>query len=600
MLSIKERLKTMKVSKKKLGLAAALVILCTVVAVLKLSGPESKNTGADFSLATVQRGSIQQTVEGTGTLQPRERFVLRSKTSGTVKEVMVSEGTQVDKGDPILTIDNEKINTQSRQAAISWELAQKELEELLSPTSASDSKRIAAELKVEQYEIALQEAREQKDKLTLKAPFNGTVLKNELYAGQKVTAGTKALTVATTDEVEAVARFSDRDLSSLSAGMKADVYVKGLNKTYHGRVKEIAFSGDAATGTFEVLISLDNPDQGIRPGMLTYNTVFVVNDPDNELFIYKQAEGHIRYTEEEDMTTEVSGTVEEIFVEPGAKIYKDEPILRLSNPELDRRLRETELQLANAREELRQITDPDEKTVKQQELKMLQSYDSYLSAREKADSLSVTSPIDGVVVKLSVSPGEELSSENLEQELVVISSFQQTELKISVDELDINKLKMGQEAIVTADALPNVQLKGKIAGIAYEGTTTNNITKYDVTLAVDYTEGIKGGMSATATILLDKKDNILCVPAEAVTTVGGRSIVTAMVDGQPQVKQIETGLSTDRWVEVVNGLQEGEQIVVASSSGSGGQVQMFGPGMGGPPPGGGGGTVRIQRGPQGR
>lgn len=600
MLSIKERLKTMKVSKKKLGLAAALVILCTVVAVLKLSGPESKNTGADFSLATVQRGSIQQTVEGTGTLQPRERFVLRSKTSGTVKEVMVSEGIQVNKGDPILTIDNKKINTQSRQAAISWELAQKELEELLSPTSASDSKRIAAELKVEQYEIALQEAREQKDKLTLKAPFDGTVLKNELYAGQKVTAGTKALTVATTDEVEAVARFSDRDLSSLSAGMKADVYVKGLNKTYHGRVKEIAFSGDAATGTFEVLISLDNPDQSIRPGMLTYNTVFVVNDPDNELFIYKQAEGHIRYTEEEDMTTEVSGTVEEIFVEPGAQIYKGEPILRLSNPELDRRLRETELQLANAREELRQITDPDEKTVKQQELKVLQSYDSYLSAREKADSLSVTSPIDGVVVKLSVSPGEELSSENLEQELVVISSFQQTELKISVDELDINKLKMGQEAIVTADALPNVQLKGKIAGIAYEGTTTNNITKYDVTLVVDYTEGIKGGMSATATILLDKKDNVLRVPAEAVTTVGGRSIVTAMVDGQPQVKQIETGLSTDRWVEVVNGLQEGEQIVVASSSGSGGQVQMFGPGMGGPPPGGGGGTVRIQRGPQGR
>lgn len=594
MLKVKEWLKSGKWSKKKIISLAVVLVVAAAAFVYLNNNKANKAVTADFLTAPVQRGDIQQTIEGTGFLQPSERFVLKTKTSGTVEEVMVAEGTQVNKGDPILVIRNEKVDSQSRQAALQWELAQKDLADLLNPSADSYDLR-AAELKVEQSRIALEEKKEQQKALVLRAPFDGTILDTKVSVGQKVNAGEKAFHFATSDKMEVVAQISQRDISVIGVGMQAVVYVNGIQENFYGKVKEIDYLADSSTGNFDVVIELDKADPRLTSGMQASCTIIVVNDPDQELHIFKYGNGYVRYASEEEIATEVAGTVAEIYLKPGTKVYKGEPLLRLENPEIDRQVKDAELQLQNAEDSLRLLLEPDEETIKQQQLKVEQSYENYLSAKEKSDSLYVTSPIDGVVVKLSVSPGEELSSENLEQELVVVSSFKQTKLEISVDELDINKLKLGQEAVVTVDALPEARLKGEIIGIAYEGTTSNDITKYNVTLAVEYTEGIKGGMSATATIYLDKKENVLRVPAEAVTTENGRSIVQVMVNGQSQIKPVKIGLTTDRWVEVVEGLQEGEEVIIASSASSGNRQMFMGPGMGGPPPSG-GATVRVQRG----
>lgn len=383
--------------------------------------------------------------------------------------------------------------------------------------------------------------------------------------------------------MEAVAKIGQQDISSIVAGMDANIFVQGLNKSYPGKVNEVAYSGDSTSGTFEVILSLDSPDANLKAGMQTYNTIITANDPPKDILLYKQGSGYLRYTEEESTVTEVSGTVTEILQKPGVKLYKGEPILKLKNDELERQVKDAQLQLSIADEELELLINPDSDTAKQKQLKVLQSYQGYLSAKEKADSLLVTSPIDGVVVSIAVSPGEELSSETLEQELVVVSSFAKTELEITVDELDINKLKLGQEASIAVDALSGKTLKGTISGIAYEGTTTNDITKYKVKLDVEYTDGIKGGMSATATISLGKKDNVLRVPAEAVTTEKGNSTVQVLENGQATTKKVELGLSSEKWIEIVSGLEEGDKVIVASSGSTSQMNQMGIPGMGGPP-----------------
>ena len=595
--SIKERLK----AKTGLALKAAGVVVFIAVIAISMFYILNKDRGtapaaSQMLTAPVQRGSIEQTVEGTGTLQPSERYILKTKTDGTVEKVFVNEGSQVKAGDSILQIKNEKVANQNRQASLQWELAQKELSELLTPDE-NWAEQKAAQLKVEQYTIALEEKQEQIDDLVLKAPYDGMILETKISLGDKVNAGQTAVKLATSGEIEVVAQIDQKDINSIAAGMEANVYVKGINKTLQGRVKEVAFVGDTNSGKFEVILELLEADETIREGMQTQNTIYLVKELDREILLYKQGPGFIRYAESDEIASKVSGTVTAIYYEEGAKVNKGEPLIKLSNPELERQLKETRLQLVNAEEQLRQIIAPDEDTIKAQELKVLQNYNSYLTAKEKLDSLYVISPIDGVVVSLAVSSGEELSSENLEQELVVISSFQQTKMEISVDELDINKLEMGQEATITVDALPGKQLKGRIIGMAYEGITTNDITKYNVTLAVDYTEGIKGGMSATATICLAQKEDVLLVPSESVTTENGRSIVQVMINGQPQTKVIETGLSNARWTEVTQGLTEGEQIVVVSTANNNSSVRMFGPGIGGAPVGGmgGGAAVRIER-----
>lgn len=567
--------KSTKWSGKKIALLIVILLLIILVGSCLINVKKQFPVATGFLTATVERGTIEQTIEGTGTLQPSERFVLKNKTGGTVEDVFVNEGSQVKAGDPILQIKNNSVTNQREQATIQWDSAQKDYHELLNPASSSSAIR-AAQLKVEQYQLALEDRKKQVKDLTLKAPFKGTILSNELSLGQEVKAGQKAVRFATAGQVEVVAQLDEKDISSITAGMETDIYVKGIGQNLQGKVKEVAFAGNTNSGKFEVILEILEPTDAIREGMQTYNTIFVVKDPKQELLLYKQGPGYIRYSQSDEMLTEVSGTVKEIYQVPGTIVYEGAPLVLLSNPELERQLKETQLQLENAEEDLRQLVDPDKVTIDQQRLKVLQSQESYLSATEKAESLYVVSPIDGVVVSLAVSMGEELSNSTLEQELVVVSSFQQTELTIAVDELDINKIEMGQEAIIKADALPGQNLTAKVIGIAYEGTTTNDITKYDVTLALDYTEGIKGGMSATAIILQEKKENVLLVPAEAVITVDGQSTIQVMVDGAPQNKPIKIGLSTDRWVEVTDGLQEGESIIVVSNSGNRSFEMMFG------------------------
>ncbi len=593
MLKIKERLKLNSWSKKKTILIIVILMLLIIALVfIYNNNKQAKASASNFLTVPVQRGTIEYSIDGSGTLQPSERYALKTWAGGTVTEVLVTAGTQVKKGQPLLRVQNDELESQARQAVLEWEIAKSDLAEMTSPLPDTDYNRRAAELKVEQYRIALEDKKEQQEKLVLKAPFTGTILESKLQVGQRVNSGVVAVTFATTDEMEVVASFSDRDINALSVGMEVQVFVKGLNKDYKGKIKEKAFQAkDATSGMFEVLISIDKPDDALRPGMQTYNNI-IIKDIENDTFVmHIGGPGYIRYTQSEEMVTEVSGTVAEIYQKPGDKVYKGQPLMRLVNDEIDRQVKDAENQLANAEEQLRQLLNPDEKTIKQQQLKVEQNYQKVLSTNKKLDSLNVVSPIDGVVVSIAVKPGDELGADTSSagQELLVVCNFEKNYLEIPVDELDINKIKFGQQASIKIDALPNVVAKGQVIGIAQEGKTSDGVTKYPVTLEVGYVEGIKGGMTATATILLEKKENVLRVPAEAVTTSNGRSTVQVVENGQPRTKQVKTGINSGRWVEILEGLSEGEQVIIARTSTTS-QTQQFGPppgmgvpgGMGGP------------------
>lgn len=553
---------------------------------------KAKASTANYATMTVQQGTVEETIDGTGTLKPAQRYALKTWSGGSVEQVLVSEGATVTQGQPLMVIKNDELASSAKQAALEWEISQKDLNDMYSPPGESDSIRRAAELKVEQAQIALQDAKDVQDSLIVKAPFDGTLLENKVVLGQRVTASTAAATFATADEMEVVASFSDTDINSISKDMAAQIFVKGLNKTYDGKVKEVAFTGassstSSTSGTFQVILTLDNPDDSLRSGMQTYNTVIIVRDTTQDVFIYKQASGYLRYTHSEDMTCDVSGTVKEIYHQPGDKLTKGAPILRIENAETDRSVKDAGLQLSNAEEALNTILHPDSDTIKSQELKVEQNYQKVLTAQKKTDSLNAVAPIDGIVTNIAVSAGDELGEDSTSagQELLVVCNFAKNYLEINVDELDINKIKFGQEATVKIDALPNAVAKGKVIGIAQEGTTSDGVTKYAVTLEVDYVEGIKGGMSATATISLDKKENVLRIPSEALVTTNGRSTVQVLQNGQPVTKPVKTGVNTGKWVEITEGLNLGEQVVVANATKSATTNQQFG----GPPPDMGGG-----------
>lgn len=574
-------MKKLQIPKMQILKKKRLVIIIACVMIIATAGyitthRKSKASSANFLTATVQRGTIEESIEGNGALQPSERYTLKTKASGTVEKILVTEGTPVKQGQLLLNIKNSEVEIQAKQAELEWQIAHNDLVVLNNPAAETDSSIRSAQLKVEQYQIALKDKQEEKDKLIIKAPFAGTILETAIKAGQRVSSGTTALTIATTTEMEVVAQFSANVINSLSPGMEARIFVTGLAKTYQGKVKEIAFSApvsnnsggnsggnSSSAGTFATIITVEEPDESLRPGMQTYNTVIIASDQEQDLFLYQQASGYLRYTQSEKIETEVSGTVAEIYHQTGDKIFQGEPLLAIKNEEIDRQIKEAENQLADAEEKLRQLLSPEAETVQQQQLKVAQNLQKMYVSKEQLNSLRVTAPLDGVVVSLSVITGDELSAG---QELIVISNFSKNNLEISVDELDINKLQFGQEAVISIDALPDVSLTGRVIGIAQEGTTSDGVTKYPVTLEVGYTEGIKGGMTASATIKLQKKENVLRIPAEALITNNNRTMVRIVENGQPQMQPIKTGLNNGRWVEVLEGLEEGQQIVLAATS----------------------------------
>lgn len=177
----------------------------------------------------------------------------------------------------------------------------------------------------------------------------------------------------------------------------------------------------------------------------------------------------------------------------------------------------------------------------------------------------LVAPLDGVIIARNVEPGQTLTSGD-----AVLVMSDQLIVKAQVDETDVGQIRRGQGTRIVLDAYPRAPMDGVVEHIAYEAKLVNNVTIYDVDVRpLRPPDFLRSGMTANVTFLIDRKDDILLVPAEAVRGAGEESSVqipSAEKNKPPVKKQIATGLSDGRKTEVVSGLSEGEVVLVPSLS----------------------------------
>jgi multidrug efflux pump subunit AcrA (membrane-fusion protein) len=146
------------------------------------------------------------------------------------------------------------------------------------------------------------------------------------------------------------------------------------------------------------------------------------------------------------------------------------------------------------------------------------------------------------------------------------------ELTAEIDELDILSLKVGQKAGITLDALPDQIYEGIITEISDTGTVSSGVTTYEVTLSVTADLSMKVGMNASATISIEKRENIVKIPLEALQESGKEQFVyvgTAAGEASLGEKRIvSTGISDGEFVEITKGLAAGEKINYIYTSGT--------------------------------
>ena len=219
-------------------------------------------------------------------------------------------------------------------------------------------------------------------------------------------------------------------------------------------------------------------------------------------------------------------------------------------------------------------------------------------ATQAITQATIVSPIDGTVVSVGLEPGDEVSAASADQAIVVAGDggYEVTTM-VSVSELPA--LEVGQAVSVSPDGR-DVQLEGEIVAIGV--AATDGTTGYPVTIALVQADdaALRNGAIASVAITTAGANDTLVVPTSAVTVDGNTATVTAYDGTDTREVTVEVGAIGSTWTEVRNGLEAGQQVVLAdlseplpgtateSNDTDGGGGFQGGPpgGFGGGPPGG--------------
>ena len=547
----------------------ALVLVCAVAgggAWVFLNGGNSSAQAADttYTTAAVERRTITSTITGSGTLEAADSYSVTTLLEGTILTANFEEGDQAQAGDILYTIDDS-------DAASSLERSQ---------------------ISVSQAQRSYNNALESLEDLTVTATASGRILSLDVEEGDEVSAGQQVATIRDSDTMELTVPFPADDAGSFYVGQSATVTLDPTFETLTGTVTEIAANTEVLTGNMivrDVTIDVSNPG-GLSTTQTASATVGGVGSSSGGTFTYK---------EETTVTAAVGGTVASISVEEGDWVDNGQTILQLTSESLDEQVQSASESLRNA------------------EI-------SYSNQTEQLEDYTVTAPITGTIVDKNYNAGEITESNEV---LCSIYDLSYLTMTLSVDELDIADIEVGQAVSIVADAVEDQTYTGVVTKVSVAGTSSGSATTYPVTIRIDETDGLLPGMSVDATIELGSAEDVLAIPAAALNR-GDTVLVTAdspsaanaetvqstdaeelpesteapaatevpAEDGETEQQYVSipvtTGISDGSYIEIASGLQEGDVVVyIPTSSSSDSSFPMMGGGGmgGGGMPGGGGG-----------
>lgn len=255
--------------------------------------------------------------------------------------------------------------------------------------------------------------------------------------------------------------------------------------------------------------------------------------------------GAVEVSESETIKPSDAATVAAVKVTEGQTVKKgavlatfegDDVSLALSKSELN--LEQQQMQLEQAQEKWKSLQisgaeqadiESAEMNIKTIQLNIRQTQLDMQDTREKAKAPDpIVASIDGTVTAVNIKDGDAVNGQT---EAFTIVNYDKLDIRISADELDISQLKLGQTANITMDALSGKAFTGKVTQIAKEGTSTNGVATFPVTVSLDKTDGVMPGMNGSVDVVIESKQDALLVPVEAVTQMGARYFVRVPADG---------------------------------------------------------------------
>ena len=523
-------------------LVAVLVVLVLLIALFAPKG-KKKAVSAETQYTTVspENRDITNVYSASGTLSAANAYTVKPLVKGEVLTADFEVGDTVEKGDVLYTIDSSDAISGVEKAALNLNQAQRS------------------------YDDAV-------DAQYIRTDIGGTVASFKVRVGDVVTAGQEVAAIRDDTTLLLSLEFPAADAANFTVGQSAEVLLDSTFEAIGGTVQSVSGADTLSSGNLlvrTVTIAVKNTGNltAAQAATATINGVSALSS------------ARFRYQREQTVTAQQNGIVSALCVKEGAQVSADTALIQLSGDNLTK-------QVQNASDSLRSAELSVEDTQKQ------------------VDDYTITAPISGTIISKDVKVGDTVgTSASSVETMCVIYDMSYLEMTLNVDELEILSIKEGQEATITADAIPNQTFRGVVTSVSKSGTTTGGTTTYPVTIRIDEMGDLLPGMNATAEIVTESAEDTLSVPNEAIVR-GNYVLVTkdspsaanaddsmTAPEGYVYVK-VTTGVSDDDYIAVTSGLQAGDTVAYNSAlnvSGSSGEMQFVvdGGDMGGAPAGGG-------------
>jgi HlyD family secretion protein len=194
--------------------------------------------------------------------------------------------------------------------------------------------------------------------------------------------------------------------------------------------------------------------------------------------------------------------------------------------------------------------------------------DDIAAAQAQVDALQATidtayliAPISGEVTDMNIKVGDQVSPGPT---AIRVDDLSRMLVDVAVSEVDISRVKPGQDATITLDAVPGVTYPGKVTDVAKVADVVQGVANFNVTAQLTQPDqNVLPGMTAAVNIIVDKLDNVLLVPNRAVRLENGKRVVYVLRNGKPEKVNLTLGVSSDTYSEIIDsGLKLGDLIIL--------------------------------------
>lgn len=521
----------------------------------------TKDTNTTHYVTTVvKKGALITSISGSGQVSISNQIDIKPKVSGDVVYVGVENGQKVKAGDLLFQLDTTEAEKAVRDDEINLESAKLSLEQLKEP---------ADQLSILQAENALSQAKTSKENAEanlekayedgfnaisssfLDLPTIITGLSDILYAYDIAKSETTISdyswnisvlknSVEYDDRYQLEKFISSAETNYKSARAKYDENFENYkNASRYSDKKTIERLLNETVETTKSMADTTKSEMNMLDYWVDYRS-------QNDLRIYNKVTEY--QSDLESYTSKTNSHLSSLLSIQQTIENSKQAIINAGQS------------IAEKTESLNKLkAGPDELEIKAKELTIKQRENALQDAKDKLSDYYIRAPFDGIVTNINVEKGESVSSNKV---LATIISKQKI-AEITLNEVDIAKVKVGQKANITFDAVDDLNITGKVVEIDTLGEVTQGVVEYGVKISFDTQDKrVKPGMSLSANIITEAKQNTLLVPNQAVKIdKTSRRYVELLKNNIPVQQPVEIGLSNDTTTEILEGLKEGDIVI---------------------------------------